>query len=57
MATYGFLFFLMRANVPWSDNMVTQVQVTPSTELLYSQNEGEQVSNWLSILLQFLFVS
>jgi len=43
----------MRAKVPWSDNMVTQVQVTPSTELRSSQNEGEQVSKWSSILLQF----
>jgi hypothetical protein len=50
---YAFLLFLMRPNVPWSGNMVTQVQVTPSTDLHSSQHEGEQVSNWSSILLQF----
>ena len=52
-ATDAFLFFLMRANVPWPDNTVTQVQVTPSTELHSSQHEGEQVPNWWSISLQF----
>jgi hypothetical protein len=52
-ATYAFLFFIMRANVPWSDNHGNTGKGYTLNRGTFFPNEGEQVSNWSNILLKF----